>query len=546
MKKSLKVSLVICLFIMSIVVGHTQTSSLVNNWNANTNHAYNWIMDSKSNPGDGMYTLEKNVILVPYIQGGDTLYGTMDSCTYFKKFSFQGVLLWSIAFPSVTTFNGTMGEPGKIKVLSDGILLLCNWGITKYTFGGIELFGSVYPQSSFDPYGFFGGSQYLDYFWNDVFQNNGMTITLGHLSHCDTMCYTTDYIFSWINTAGVIIDSLSINRDAEMSFVQQNGYLYFAYLQNGSIMIEKVSLQTKAVSLVMNCLFAPFGLWDINKLIAIHKTSNGFRIVASNQKDWDWNYNVTHTPTNYFLEVDTIANSMLGDVYVQNNTKLKPCLDEWTSTVQVGDTIYISTEDAKLVRWDYSHQINVFDVLEPTERIYGTARIALFGDRLLYVTNDSVLTTIDSIIGNVTYTTEYKAAVIRVLDRNLNLLTKDSLLDYTISQFDLAAIDGTSFTFSGWWYGHPSLLSSWSFQTTTGVEEQQMNTDLKVYPNPHTTSLHISTEKSCTIVIYDSMGREISKAILEQGETTINTSGLSKGLYTIKSSNGETKKVIKQ
>jgi hypothetical protein len=250
---------------------------------------------------------------------------------------------------------------------------------------------------------------------------------------------------------------------------------------------------------------------------------------------------------NYFVEIDTIANTMIVDVYVQNNTKLKPCSDERTSTLQVGDTLYVSTEDAKLIKWDYSHQINVFDILGAQEKIYGTARIALFGNNILYVTNDSILTTIDSIVGNITYTTQQKAAVIRVLDRDLNIIAQDNLADYTINQFDLAAIDETSFTFSGWWYTHPSVLSSWTFnQTTTGVREQQTTTDLNVYPNPCNVTLHISTEKLCTIVIYDNMGREVLKAMLEKGETTINTSRLSTGLYTIKSSNGETKKVIKQ
>ncbi|MEI6774112.1 MAG: T9SS type A sorting domain-containing protein [bacterium] len=549
MKKSLKTTFAVCLFMTISIFAHTQNSSLVNNWNTPTLHPFNSIMDSKVNPGDGIYTIEENVILVPYVQGGDTLYGTQDSCTFLKKFSFQGTLLWDIAFPTVTVFNGTMGEPGKIEVLSDGILLLCSWGITKYTFDGIELFGRVYPQSSFDLNGFFGGGPDLDYFWNDVFQNNGATITLGHISYCDSICYTTDYVFTWIGPTGTIIDSLKINRNVEMSFVQQNGYLYFAYLQNGSIRIEKVNLQTKVVSFVIDCPYGPFGLWDINKLISLHKTTKGFRLVTSNIKDWDWIYNSTHTPTNYFVEVDTILNTMIVDVHVQNNTKLKPCLDEWTSTIQVGDTLYVSTEDAKLVKWDYAHQIHVFDLLESAERIYGTARIALFGDNLLYVTNDSILTTIDSIVGNFTYTTQHKAAVIRVLDMNLNVLAKDSLPDYAINQYDLAAIDETSFIFSGWWNTHPSVLSSWTFnQTTIGINKQPTpkKTDFNVYPNPCTTVLNVSTENPCTIVIYDITGREVGGAILEKENSIINVSEWPKGIYMIKGSQGGSTKIIKQ
>ncbi|MEI6673311.1 MAG: T9SS type A sorting domain-containing protein [bacterium] len=543
-----KLSLSICLSILVSMIVHSQNPSITNKWNTFATHPYNWIVDTKANPGDGVYVIEQNVILVPYVQDGDTLYGTNDSCTYFKKYSFQGTLLWNISFPTIYFFNGTVGEPGKIKVLDDGILLLCDWGIAKYSFNGTQIFTKVFPQSAFDSWGFFGGSQDVDYYWDDVYQTNGMSITMGHLNHCDSIaCYTTDYIFSWINSTGTIIDSLKINRNAEMRFVQKGSSLYFAYLQNGAIMLERVNLQTKVVTFVMNCSFAP--LWDINKLISLHKTTNGFRLVTSNIKDWDWNYNSAHMPTNYFLEVDTIANTMIGNVYVRNNTKLKPYLDEWTSSVQRGDTLYISTEDAKLIKWSYTHQVQVFDMLDPTERIYGTARIALFGDKILYVTNDSILTTIDSIVGNATYTTEHKVTVIRVLDKDLNQLAVDSLPNYSINQFDLQAIDSTSFIFSGYWYTHPSVLSKWSFnQTTTGIQEQIhiSPTNFAIYPNPCTTSITISTEKNCTITIHSITGSVLYTLQIEKGISLFNTTELSKGIYMIRSSYGTTTKFIKQ
>lgn len=544
-----KVALFVCLFITNIIIGFAQpTGSLTNKWNAFTTHPYNQIVDSKTNPGDGTYTIEKNVVLVPYVQDGDTLYGTMDSCTFVKKFNVQGTLLWNISFPTIHFFNGTIGEPGKIKILTDGVLLLCNWGIAKYSFNGTQIFTKVFPQSTFDSWGFFGGGADLDYYWDDIYQTNGMNITMGHLNHCDSLgCYTTNYIFSWIYQTGTIADTLTINRNAEMYFVQKGSFLYFAYLQNDAIMIEKINLQTKAVNFVMNCSFAP--LWDINKLISLHKTTNGFRLVASNIKDWDWNYNSAHMPTNYFLEVDTIANTMIGDTYVRNNTKVKPCLDEWTSSVQRGDTLYISTEDAKLIKWSYSHQINVFDLLGPQEKIYGTPRMALLNDKLIYITNDSIVTNIDSIVGNTTYTTEHKAAVIRILDKDLNILTQDSLLDYTINQFDLNAIDSTSFMFSGSWYTHPSVLSCWSFnQTTTGIQEQIniSHTNFAIYPNPCTTSLTISTEKNCTITIHSITGSMLYTLQIEKGTSMINTAEFPKGIYMLRSSDGTITKFIKQ
>ncbi len=546
MKRSLKILLMMCLFI-NVSIAQT---SLTNNWNRFTNQPYNQIVDSKTNPGDGIYVIEKNVILVPYVQNGDTLYGTQVSSVNFKKFSFQGVVLWSCNFPisTVISFNGTVGTPGKISVLTDGILLLCDWGIIKYTFGGTLLFSTVYPQSTFDTYGFFGGSQ-LDYFWDNVFQNNGVTCTLGHISHCDSVaCYTTDYILSWINSAGVIVDSLKINRNAEMFFVQKNDNLYFAYLHSGFLSFERVNLQTKAIVSVIDCDYGPFNQWDINKLLSINKITNGFRLMASNLKDWDYAYNSAHLPTNYFVEVDTILHMMAADVHVQNNTKIKQCLDEWTTTVQMGDTLYVSTEDGKLIKWNYLHQVQIVDMLDPMERIYGTARIAKLRDKLLYITNDSILTTIDSIVGNTTYTTEHKASVIRVLDQDMNLIAKDTLADYAINQFSLNAIDSISCVFSGWWYAHPSVLSKWSLtdQITTGIhQEEKTQSGFNVYPNPFASEITLAAPQPCTFVIYDIAGNR-----MYSGEMTTNAhidlSYLAKGMYFIQSSKGKTQKIIKQ
>ncbi|MEI7920255.1 MAG: T9SS type A sorting domain-containing protein [bacterium] len=532
MKKLLVVIIVIVVVLVNNVFA--QQWQLNNQWNVPTATNYNSILDSKPNPGDGIYTIEKNVVLVPYVQNGDTLYGTMDSCTFLKKFTFQGTLVWNVSFPTVMTFDGTVGEPGKIKILADGILLLCNWGIAKYNFDGTQLFSTVYPESSFDQSGFFGGSNGPDFFWNDILENNGATITLGHISQCDTICHTGEYTLRWVNQSGTIVDSMSIDRSTEMCFVQQNGFMYFAYLQGGAIMVEKVDLETKAVSLVSNCLYEPFGLWDINKLISLHKTTNGFRLVTSNVKDWDVEYNTTHTPTNYFVEIDAIANTMMADIYVQNNTKLKVCMDELTSALQIGDTLYVSTEDAKIIKWDNSHQITVVDVLGPQEKIYGTARIALFGDKLLYVTNDSILTTTDSIVGNVTYYTEYKSVVIRVLDRNMNVLVQDTLDDY--SQFDLNVIDSTSFTFSGWWYTHPSLLSSWSLinNGTVKIGEQSASNKFEfgIYPSPTADYITISgVEEGILIVIMDLSGR-----IVFEGEyqNQIDVRSFAPGVYCLR------------
>jgi hypothetical protein len=158
----------------------------------------------------------------------------------------------------------------------------------------------------------------------------------------------------------------------------------------------------------------------------------------------------------------------------------------------------------------------------------------LFGDKLLYVTNDSILTTIDSIVGNTTYTTEHKSAVIRVLDKDLNVVTQDTLAEYTISQFDLSAIDSTSFTFSAW-SSDQSLLSSWSLigHEMTEINEQKKPNefDFTIYPNPTSDYINIiGVEEGSLIKIIDSSGRIVFD---EFYHGTIDIHGFARGIYCI-------------
>jgi hypothetical protein len=73
---------------------------------------------------------------------------------------------------------------------------------------------------------------------------------------------------------------------------------------------------------------------------------------------------------------------------------------------------------------------------------------------------------------------------------------------------------------------------------------------MKVYPNPTSSKLWISQGKQdeLEVVLFDNMGKEVSRHLSSQLETEIDMSGLAKGVYFIhvkKQSQVITKRIIK-
>ncbi len=71
---------------------------------------------------------------------------------------------------------------------------------------------------------------------------------------------------------------------------------------------------------------------------------------------------------------------------------------------------------------------------------------------------------------------------------------------------------------------------------SNSLMENAMSSKVKLYPNPATTSVTVSSEEAVmeVIVIYDVNGREIARYKAAEGtETVISTEGLNKGIYTM-------------
>jgi len=72
---------------------------------------------------------------------------------------------------------------------------------------------------------------------------------------------------------------------------------------------------------------------------------------------------------------------------------------------------------------------------------------------------------------------------------------------------------------------------TFSYYATVLALTSQDLSELRVYPNPATTTIHVLAQTTGTLVIYDAVGRVVISTTLHQGLNEINTSQLSKGIY---------------
>lgn len=532
--------LALCLCLTS-KMSFSQTT-LTNNWN-NLTKTSNQILDVKVNLNDGIYYLEKDIYQIPYLENGDTVYGTRDSSVFLKKVSFNGTLVWSKTFPKQDTFNGTIGQPFQIHAVSNGIILFCNWGICKYSFAGTLVFTTVFPQSAFDFYGFAGGGPNVDYMFlhrffgcaQPVVEFNQDTLcVLGRLGRsADTVYVDSSIVFTMLNPSGSIIGTRTINRQTNMGVTYDaTTKLFYCVYITDSVYIETMNIRNGQTQKIFS-----LPLWGADKeILYFYKTTGGFAMI-------------TRYVTATINRIQLVAlypgqsSSMTGSMYYQQNPHMKICLDEFVSCERNGDIFYITAEDGTLIRWGIGTTANnvtlqTKDPFLPGEKIYGSPRMILLGNsKLAYITNDSITTTNDTIIGGIHYFTEVKASVIRIFSQNgLWELAKDTLADYAINQFDLTAIDSLNFCFGGWLsQSDPSVLSNWSLNQgiTTGITtEKLVNNDITVYPNPTSDSFSITVDPALQyeITVIDVTGR-IMLSQIYQGTIDIHT--FSKGMYMV-------------
>lgn len=71
-----------------------------------------------------------------------------------------------------------------------------------------------------------------------------------------------------------------------------------------------------------------------------------------------------------------------------------------------------------------------------------------------------------------------------------------------------------------------------TFSICTGIENSNSNSELAIYPNPFTESLHLSLDTKADVLIYDATGKLISELFDLKGEINFG-SELSPGLYSV-------------
>ncbi|HRB38192.1 MAG TPA: T9SS type A sorting domain-containing protein, partial [Bacteroidia bacterium] len=83
----------------------------------------------------------------------------------------------------------------------------------------------------------------------------------------------------------------------------------------------------------------------------------------------------------------------------------------------------------------------------------------------------------------------------------------------------------------------------------TGIEEQNLNSNIKIYPNPLSDILNIKAWGFSEIILYDVAARKLLQQKFTNS-TTVNTEQLAKGLYLyeVRNKNGLCKKgkVVKE
>ncbi|MFZ6051072.1 T9SS type A sorting domain-containing protein [Halocola ammonii] len=105
-------------------------------------------------------------------------------------------------------------------------------------------------------------------------------------------------------------------------------------------------------------------------------------------------------------------------------------------------------------------------------------------------------------------------------------------------------------TFTAWGSGQDGAQGSFSYERSTdqtiGVNENQQNEDVTVYPNPSATSVHFNgLDNAENFVIYDITGSIIQKGTAaNNGEVDIHT--LQKGVYFVRFENGTAVRFMKK
>ena len=94
-----------------------------------------------------------------------------------------------------------------------------------------------------------------------------------------------------------------------------------------------------------------------------------------------------------------------------------------------------------------------------------------------------------------------------------------------------------------------SFSSQCTVQLASNIIESENELDLSVYPNPVSDKLNLKVKRTEALIIFNSLGEEIKKQDLLEGDNTIDISDQPKGIYLVKvvdeKGNFGIKKIIK-
>lgn len=74
--------------------------------------------------------------------------------------------------------------------------------------------------------------------------------------------------------------------------------------------------------------------------------------------------------------------------------------------------------------------------------------------------------------------------------------------------------------------------------STLGIEDQNVNKSLKVYPNPTTGAFYIEVSQQEVAIVYNITGQLMKSVQLKAGKNQVDISNLQAGYYIIKTNNG--------
>lgn len=112
-----------------------------------------------------------------------------------------------------------------------------------------------------------------------------------------------------------------------------------------------------------------------------------------------------------------------------------------------------------------------------------------------------------------------------------------------------ALVNGTTYHVSQTVNGCESARTAVVAQTNLTVADNQFSSKLSVYPNPSNGVFNIEIEDNGSIQVYDLVGKQIMNKNIQSGNSTINLSSFSQGIYFLKITNDlnqtKTVKIIK-